>query len=91
MLTVFQRLSLMLVGIMEDAGEFDAAIKECDVLNGLATDEVKPSILLTKGRLQYFKKAYPEARTVLSEIVEKFASSPEATKARSLMAAMGSA
>ena len=89
---LFQRTSrFMLVGIMEDAGEFDAAIKECDVLNGLATDEVKPSILLTKGRLQYFKKAYPEARTVLSEIVEKFASSPEATKARSLMAAMGSA
>jgi predicted negative regulator of RcsB-dependent stress response len=88
---LFQRTSrFMLVGIMEDAGEFDAAIKECDVLAGLATDDVKPAVLLTKGRLQYFKKSYTEARAVLNEIVDKYASSPEATKARSLMAAMGS-
>jgi predicted negative regulator of RcsB-dependent stress response len=88
---LFQRTSrFMLVGIMEDAGEFDAAIKECDVLASLATDEVKPAVLLTKGRLQYFKKSYTEARAVLNEIVDKYASSPEATKARSLMAAMGS-
>ena len=89
---LFQRTSrFMLIGIMEDAGEFDSAIKECDVLAGLATDEAKPAVLLTKGRLQYFKKSYTESRAVLNEIVDKYASSPEATKARSLMAAMGSA
>ena len=81
----------MLVGILEDSGEFDAAIKECDILAGLATDDAKPAILLAKGRLQYFKKSYAESRTVLSEILDKHASSPEATKARSLMAAMGPA
>ena len=81
----------MLIGILEDAGDFDAAIKECDVLVGLATDDAKPAILLTKGRLQYFKKAFPEARASLNEIVDKHGSTPEATRARSLMAAMGPA
>lgn len=81
----------MLIGILEDTGEFDAALKECDILLGLATDDAKPAVLLTKGRLQYFKKSFPEARTALNEIIEKHASSPEATKARSLMTAMGPA
>jgi hypothetical protein len=81
----------MLVGILEDAGDFDAALKECDILAGIATEDAKPTILLAKGRLQYFKKSYAESRNVLTEILDKHASSPEATKARSLMAAMGSA
>jgi hypothetical protein len=81
----------MLVGILEDVGEFDAAIKECDILAGIATEDAKPTVLLAKGRLQYFKKSYAESRTVLSEILDKHASSPEATKARSLMASMGPA
>ena len=81
----------MLIGLLEDSGEFDAAIKECDVLMKLATDDAKPSVLLAKGRLQYFKKSYADARLALNEIVDKHASSPEATKARSLLAAMGPA
>jgi hypothetical protein len=81
----------MLVGLLEDAGEFDAAIKECDVLAAIATEDAKPTVLLAKGRLQYFKKSYAESRSVLSEILDKHASSPEATKARSLIAAMGPA
>ena len=82
---------LMLIGILEDTAEFDAAIKESDVLISLSTDETKPVALLTKGRLQYFKKAFPEARIVLNELIEKFGTTPEATTARSLVASMGPA
>jgi predicted negative regulator of RcsB-dependent stress response len=82
---------LMLIGILEDAGEFDAAIKECDILVSLSSDETKPMAMLAKGRIQYFKKSFPEARTVLNELITKFASSPEATTARSLVASMGPA
>ena len=80
----------MLIGLLEDAGDFDSALKEVDILSKLATDDAKPSVLLAKGRLQYFKKAYPEAKVALNEIIDKHASSPEATKARILLAAIGS-
>jgi predicted negative regulator of RcsB-dependent stress response len=79
----------MLIGILEDAAEYDAGIKECDTLSTIATDESKPAVLLAKGRLQYFKKAMPEARTVLNELIEKHGSTPEATKARGMIAMMG--
>lgn len=89
----FYQLSarFMLIGILEEVGEYDAAIKECDTLAAIATDDAKPAVLLAKGRLQYFKKSLPEARTVLNELIEKHGSSPEATKARGIMAMMGPA
>lgn len=79
----------MLIGILEDAAEYDAGIKECETLASLATDESKPAVLLAKGRLQYFKKSIPEAKTVLNELIEKHGSTPEATKARGMIAMMG--
>ena len=79
----------MLIGILEDAAEYDAGLKECDNLATIATDESKPAVLLAKGRLQYFKKALPEARTALGELIEKHGSTPEATKARGMIAMMG--
>jgi predicted negative regulator of RcsB-dependent stress response len=82
---------MMLIGILEDASEYDAAIKECDILISLSTDEAKPVAMLAKGRSQYFKKSFPEARIVLNELIEKFATSAEATTARSLIASMGPA
>ena len=81
----------ILIGLMEDAGEFDAALKECEVLMKLASDDALPSILLTRGRLQFFKKSFDDARASLKEILDKHSSSPEATKARGLMAIMGAA
>jgi tetratricopeptide (TPR) repeat protein len=80
----------ILIGMMEDAGEFDAALKECEILLKLASDEAMPSVLLTKGRLQFFKKSYEDSKTSLKEILDKHSSSPEASKARGLMAIMGS-
>lgn len=76
---------LFLVGLKEDAGEYDAALKDLDVLSGLVDDEFKPKVLLAKGRIQYFKDAKPEAKTTLSELVEKHSSSPEAQKARGIL------
>lgn len=81
----------MLIGLLEDAGEFDAALKECDILTKIATDDARASVLLAKGRLNYFKKSFAESRQSLKEILEKHASSPEATKARGLMALLGPA
>jgi predicted negative regulator of RcsB-dependent stress response len=81
----------ILIGLMEDAGEFDAALKECEILAKLASDDAMPSVLLSKARLQYFKKSFDDSRASLKEILEKYASSPEATKARGLMAIMGAA
>lgn len=80
----------MLANIQEELGEFDAALKEADVLVSLVDDDSKPMILLLKGRLLYFKKD-AGARAVLSEIVEKHASTREAQTARSLLSEMGPA
>lgn len=80
----------MLANIQEELGEFDAALKEADVLISLVDDDSKPMILLLKGRLLYFKKD-AGARAVLSEIVEKHASTREAQTARSLLSEMGPA
>jgi predicted negative regulator of RcsB-dependent stress response len=87
----FYQLSarFMLIGILEEVEEYDAGIKECDTLATIATDDSKPAVLLAKGRLQYFKKSLPEAKTVLNELIEKHGSSPEATKARGIIAMMG--
>jgi len=81
----------ILIGLMEDAGEFDAALKECEILIKIASDDAMPSVLLTKARIQFFKKSFDEAKTSLKEILDKHSSSPEATKARGLMAIMGAA
>lgn len=81
----------ILIGVMEESGEFDAALKECDLLMKLASEDALPSVLLAKARLQFFKKAYEDAKASLKELMDKHASSPEATKARGLMAIMGAA
>jgi predicted negative regulator of RcsB-dependent stress response len=81
----------ILIGLMEDAGEFDGALKECEILIKIASDDAMPSVLLTKARIQFFKKSFDDAKTSLKEILDKHSSSPEATKARGLMAIMGAA
>lgn len=80
----------ILANILEDAGDFDGALKEADILASLVDDEDKPMILLLKGRLLYFKKD-AGARAVLSEIVDKHGSTREAQTARSLLAELGPA
>lgn len=81
----------MLTGVLEELGEFDAALKEAEILTGLVGDEAKPMVLLMKGQLLYFKDDKPAARVILSEIVEKHGSTREAQTARSLLAEIGPA
>jgi predicted negative regulator of RcsB-dependent stress response len=81
----------MLAGILEDLGEFDAALKEAEILSGLVDEDAKPMMLLLKAQILYFKKDLPAARPVLTEIVEKHGSTREAQTARSLLAEIGPA
>lgn len=78
----------MLANVLEELGEFDAALKEAEVLTSLVDDEGRPMILLLKGQLLYFKKD-AGARAVLTEIVDKHGSTKEAQTARSLLSEMG--
>ena len=81
----------MLIGLLEEAGDFDGALKECELLSKIATDETQATVLLTKARLLYFKKSFDQAKVSLNELLTKHASTPEATKARGLLALMGPA
>ena len=77
---------MLLVSIYEDAGEFDAALKELDILAPLAVEDLKPKVKLARGRVQLLKDSKDEARATLDEIISQHASSPEAQKARSWLA-----
>jgi predicted negative regulator of RcsB-dependent stress response len=81
----------MLIGLLEEAGDFDGALKECDVLSKISSEETQATVLLTKARLLYFKKSFDQAKVSLNELLTKHASTPEATKARGLLALMGQA
>jgi|GEM_PF-906347 len=84
---IFQIQSRMiLIGLNEDAGNFDAALKDAEVLIGLADDELKPKVLLAKGRIQLLKEAKADAKATLDDLIVKHANTPEAQKARSMLA-----
>ena len=84
---VFQIQSRMiLIGINEDAGNYDAALKDAEYLISMADDELKPKVLLAKGRIQMLKDAKAEAKATLDDLIAKHANSPEAQKARSMLA-----
>ena len=77
---------MILVGLNEDAGNFDEALKDVETLIGLADEELQPKMLFAKGRIQLLKDAKTDAKTTLDELVSKHANSPEAQKARSMLA-----
>jgi len=79
---------LILIGMHEDAGEFDAALKEVDVLIGLAPEDMKPKVMLAKGRIQLLKDARTDARNTLDDLIAKHGTTPEAQQARSFLALM---
>jgi predicted negative regulator of RcsB-dependent stress response len=74
----------LLVGLLEEQGNYDAALKEVEVLASLVDEESQPRVMLAKGRLQMLKKANEDARATFSKLIEAHSSSPEAQKARSL-------
>lgn len=77
---------LALIGVYEDQADYDKALSQVDTLEKSNDADLKPRLLLAKGRLQLLKNAKAEAKTTLSGLVEAHGSSPEAQKARSLLA-----
>ena len=74
---------LFLAGLFEEKGDYDKALAEIGAVESTASEDLKPSLLLSKGRLQLLKNAKEEARATFGIIIDKYASSNEAQKARS--------
>jgi len=80
-----QALSL-LISIEIDKSEFDSALKHADELIAGVGSELQPKALLTKGQILFLKKDFPAAKTVLDKLVADHGTSPEAERARGLLA-----
>ncbi len=77
---------LALISILEDQGNFDKALAEVDSLDKLVDKEMKPRVLLAKGRIQLLKNQKTEAKATFNSLIEQHGASPEAQKARSIEA-----
>jgi len=75
----------MLIGVLEELGDFDGALKEADFLATYVSEDLVPQVLLAKGRIQIFKDTKAEAKITLAQLIEKHASTPEAQKARAYL------
>ena len=79
---------LLAMAMNEDAGKFEDALKDAEALEAIAGDDLKPQVLLAKGRIQMLKKDSEAAKATFNQLVEKFGTSPEAQKARTIRAIM---
>lgn len=77
---------LTLAGLHEEAGAYDKALVELDALDKIVSEELKPKVLLARGRIQLLKDQKAEAKTTFDGLIEKHGASPEAQKARSIQA-----
>lgn len=75
---------LSLVGILEELGDFDAALAQVDSLEKIADADLKPKVLLAKGRLQMLKNSKDDAKATFNSLIEAHGATPEAQKARSI-------
>ena len=75
---------LALVGVLEELGDFDGALAQVDALDKSVEADLKPKILLAKGRLQMLKNANADAKATFNTLIETHGTSPEAQKARSI-------
>ncbi len=74
-----------LISVLEDQGNLDRALTEVDQLDKLVENkEMKPRVLLAKGRLQLQKNQKDEAKATFNNLIENHGTSPEAQKARSI-------
>ncbi|MCX6131056.1 MAG: hypothetical protein NTX25_18610 [Proteobacteria bacterium] len=76
----------LLISVLEDRNEFDKALEQIEVLNKIASDELKPRILLGKAQIFFFKKDYANTKVTATKLLTEHESSPEADRARSLLA-----
>ena len=77
---------LLLTSLEEAQGNYDQALSTIDGLEKTTDATLKPQLLLIKGRLQMFKNAKPEAKQTFTTLIDTYATSAEAQKARSLLA-----
>lgn len=77
---------LLLLSILEDLGELDQALAHVDSLANTVGKDLKPRVLLSKGRILYLKKDLAGASKVFDELIASYDNSQEAEKARSLKA-----
>jgi len=77
---------LTLASVLEEQGDFDGALAQVDALDKDADPEMKPRLLLTRGRIQMLKNAGEDAKKTFATLIENHGASPEAQKARSMQA-----
>ena len=75
----------VLVGIYEELGQFDLAIEQENLLEGLVSEDLIPAAKLAKARTLILKNSNEEAKAALQGIVDKHASTSEAQKARAYL------
>ena len=77
---------LTLIGLLEQTGDYDKALGQVDALDKAVGAELKPLVLLTKGRLQLLKNDKATAKTTLNQLIDSYGTSTEAQKARTMLA-----
>ncbi len=77
---------LALIGVLEEQGEYDSALTQLDGLDKVIDKDLKPKVLLARGRLQLLKNAKADAKATFTTLIETHGTSPEAQKARSIQA-----
>jgi predicted negative regulator of RcsB-dependent stress response len=80
--------TITLVNVTEELGDLDAALQYCDSLILTVDDKMMAKILFSKARILMSMNKKEEAEKVIAELNEKFATSAEADKARTLKALM---
>ncbi|RYZ56906.1 MAG: tetratricopeptide repeat protein [Proteobacteria bacterium] len=77
---------MLLISIELDKNDFDAAIKHSDELVASVGKELLPKALLTKSQALFLKKDFPAAKAALDKLITDHGTSPEAERARGLLA-----
>lgn len=74
----------MLIAVLEDLGDWDAAVKEVDLLDKKAPTSLKPRTLLTRAEIMIHKKDKENALKAIETLIKDHAETAEADRARSL-------
>jgi len=80
----------MYLAVLEDAKNYDEAMKQATALLGIVNDDFKPQVLLGKARIELAKNSKEDAKATLNSIIEKHAASQEASMARAMLSGVSS-